>query len=412
MPRPASSRRAASALPVARLLLCLLLPGLLLGGGALAGCGGQTPPGGHGSLITTPGQPDLLVLEGSPYEMGWWQGHLLRRRIVALHERWEALLFQATAGGGPATDTGAIAALRAHCALCEDQTRHNLSEPYLQELDGMAAATGLEPKRLLWLDVLRDALRMKGLGPRLLGAVGVARTPAGLEARAWWTGADAALLAGEALVVQRTPERGPSSLCLSWPGSLGALAAVLADGRGYLLADVGIQDGRKRGFGAGRPLNVAAREALPGARDAGWFMASAKATMGHALLGFSWHPERDPPLRAQGGIVYYVDPPAPEALEDRPFLAVAPYETEHDPRAQALREGLRLEEPAGDLALGEIRWAQLQVHADGEGRATGEGLRVRLRYEDGRASLEAWGTSEAPRRATLAPAGPVARGGG
>jgi hypothetical protein len=251
------------------------------------------------------------------------------------------------------------------------------------------------------MDVIRDALRMKGLEARLIGSVGLARTSAGLDARGWWTGPDAELLATEAIVIHRNPAKGPESVALTWPGSVGAIAGILSDGRGYLLADAQIEDGRKRGFGAGRPMTISSWESLFETRAAGLFMATAKATMGHVLLGFSVHPdEATHPVRAMVGVVYYVDPDPPRVLDDKAtFLAGVPYENPHDPRWVALQDGLAHggEEP-------EQRWMQLRSHADAKGGAADEGLRVRLRYESGRASLEAWGQGDAPLEVALAPA--------
>lgn len=352
---------------------------LLLTAWGLVACGGSPPPGGHGALVHERGKPDLLVLEGSPYEMGWWHGHLLRDRILALRERWEAALFQATVGSptNGADGKGAAGALRAHCDICEDQTRHNLPERMLQELDGMAAATGLEPRELVWIDVLRDALRMKGLEPRLVGAAGLARTTQGLEARGWWTGPDTDVLAEEWLVIHRKPKQGPETVLVSWPGSLGGVAALTRDGRGYILAGAEVADRRRQGFGAGRPFNISAREALPASDSVGLFMAMTKATMGHVLLAFSTHPGRDEhPVKAMGAFVYYVDPDPPRVMGEQPFLAVPPYENPHDPRARALREALRagVDEP-------EERWQRLRAHADARGEARGDGPRVVLRHD-------------------------------
>ena len=122
-------------------LLVLLLPLLA---SPWAGCGQPRAPGGSGRLDSVEGQPDLLIVAGSPHEMGWWHGHLLRDRIlerVAVARRLE-----------PAE----------YLDLFVDQAKMRISERLRQELEGMAEALGAEPDALLRAEVARDGLRFRG----------------------------------------------------------------------------------------------------------------------------------------------------------------------------------------------------------------------------------------------------------
>src|SRR5688572_24133139 len=66
----------------------------LLACAALGGCG-EPDVGGSGRLerVEGGGAGDHLILEGTPYQMGWWHGHLLKDRIRALHEEWQRQAF-------------------------------------------------------------------------------------------------------------------------------------------------------------------------------------------------------------------------------------------------------------------------------------------------------------------------------
>ena len=364
-------RRERSHPPVLRALGALLLVALL------GGCGEPLPPGGHGHLEHREGAPDLLTLEGSPREMGWWQGRLLRSRLLALHERWQqALEAELIGAGGEGTARQALKhALDQHGDLCLDQTQMRLSEQSLQELDGMAEATGLKPEQILRLDVLRDALRMKGLSARLPGAVGVARAPDGYEARGWWSGPDAALLAAEAIVIHRKPADGVESVAVSWPGSLGALAALTAQGLGFVAADAEVRDKRRIGFGGGRPFFVAAHEALGESDRAAGLMAAVTGTMGHVFVAFSLDRQSSGhPLSALAAFEVYFAAEPPAVLDRLDLLGIGPHEIEGEGPAAALDAALR--NPASTL---EERWLQLRASADSSG-AGAIGPQVSIRW--------------------------------
>jgi len=250
-----------------------------------------------------------------------------------------------------------------------------LSERLLQELDGMAAATGLEPAELLRLDVLRDALRMKGLSARLPGALGVARGSQSYEARAWWAGADASLLEEQAIVIWRKPRDGHESVVVSWPGSLGALAALTSSGLGFLAADAEVHDKRRLGFGGGRPFCVGAREALATSTSAAELMGRVTGTMGHVFVAFSL--ERgapEPLLQALAAFEAYGESSPPALLGTADLIGLGPLEDGQPGRAAALAD--QLSDPRIDLPA---RWRTLKAAADPSG-APPRGPRVTLRW--------------------------------
>lgn len=283
-------------------------------------CGRDRSPGGEGRLGGGGAAgPRVLTLRGTPYQMGWWQGTLLRDAIVERASAAREL--------EPADYIEAFA----------DQVLHRLSERMRQELDGMAAGTGLEPLDLLRAEVAPEVLRFKGGDARLQGMAGIGPTPDGFEARMRYVGAGAEGFARAAVLVHRAPTDRPASLALARHGSLGAWAYVTATGRGYLIAEVDMTDRRRMGFGGGRPFELAAREALDAAEDVEQFTGELTGSMGHTGLGFSFHPGELPPLRAMGGVQVYTAPDLPWALGDRPFLAVGPYDDPESPPARALQ---------------------------------------------------------------------------
>lgn len=367
------------ALPIA-LLLTLILA---LGGG----CGKPRKPGGSGDLLPGPdGAPDVLRLSGSPYQMGWWQGHLLRDRILALHEAWEAALFEQLIGKTRSTAgaKGVREALEQYIDLILDQTLLRLSERMRQELDGMASGCGVAVEQLLRLDVLRDALRMKGLPPRLTGAAGLLPRPGGeYEARAYWGGSDVEVLSSQWLLVRREPDGGPVTIVLSWPGSLGAVAGLRADGLSYLCGDGAVGNRKRMGFGGGRPFLVAARQMLEETKSAFDLITESTGTMGHCLLGTSVHRiDGVPRVFALAAFAVYSQSDPEWTLDRAPFLAVGPYDQLESPNAIALRESTG----APDLEPDE-RWLRLRGHADPLGAAPGGQPSATIEWRAARGSL-------------------------
>ncbi len=323
-------------------------------------CGGPRAPGGQGSYASA---ERLLVLEGTPHEMGWWHGHLLRTQILELRSTGLAQLTKRMGG---------MKGWEQHLDLVVDQTLHRLSERLLQELEGMAAATGLEPEELIRLDVARDALRMKGLDAGLPGAAGLVRTPGGFEVQMRWGGADAAWLAKEGLVIHRKPTGGAETAGLAWPGSIGSLATVAATGRGFALAEVEIRDKRRLGFGGGRPFAIAARESLRTSKDADTLLAATTATMGHLFLGFV---AEDGEVGALAGVGAFQGSPDPiEALGERTWFAMGPYDGDM-PTSKSVRDAVAAQQDPTPEQLQLL----LQLHAPGDA-----GPRVRIVWRGGK----------------------------
>jgi len=341
-------------------LLVLFLPLLA---SAWAGCGQPRAPGGSGRLDHAEGRPDRLVVAGSPHEMGWWHGHLLRDRIL------ERVGFARQLQPAEYLD------------LFVDQAKMRLSERLRQELEGMAVATGAELDDLLRIDVARDGLRFRGGADLAEGTGGLAPVDGGFEARMRYSGPGAPGLARHAVLIHRKPTGRPASLALARPGSLGGWAAVTADGRGYLLAEVEIRNRARLGFGGGRPFVVMAREALTASSDVEQLAAEMTGTMGHIGIGVSVHPGELPMVRALAGVQVYGAPDPPWALAERRFLAIGAHADPAGPEARALQA--QVVAPP-DLSLDE-RW--LRLAALGPTEPDGGAPQVILRWRGGRASM-------------------------
>lgn len=163
-PRP-RSRRLRS--PLAVLAGATLLGLLGACGGPATGGGGTLRPGG------ADGPGDHLRLEGTPYQVGWWQGHLLRERALALHEGWQRDAFAADGDlASPATQER-----RRQALLLVDPVLPLLPETVREELQGLSDATGLPVRTLLLTELLTDVLRFTEREPRLLGDASSRRFP-------------------------------------------------------------------------------------------------------------------------------------------------------------------------------------------------------------------------------------------
>ena len=313
-------RRPQSPLPPAsRLAAVTVLAALLL---TLASCGRSRAPGGAGRFTHDPDTVPLLVLEGTAYEMGWWYGHLLKDTIL---ER---------ASVARRTEPQDFIEVMADAALMR------ITERTRQELDGMAAATGLEVMDLLRAEVMTEALRYRGAQATLPGMAGLLPTADGFEARMQFGGTGAAAFARDVLLVHRKPTGRAESVSLSRRGSLGAWAYLTTDGHGFVVAEVEIANRDRKGFGAGRPYELIAREALDAASDVEGWAADLKGSMGHTGLGFAYSPSGRPRVRGMAGVQVYGAPDLPWALGEQPFLAVGPYEDPESPQAKTLQEQL------------------------------------------------------------------------
>lgn len=277
-------------------LRCLPRTGLVLGLALLvAACGDSA-----GSASTTAGgrydpQLRLLELSGTASEMGRAQGRLLRPRIRSLQARWREALWRDALGVAPDDDGPAAAALRSHVEDVVDAAAFRLPERVRQELDALAAEVGLEPLELLEVEVLRDALRMRGVAPRLRGALAAFRVVGGgTSVRCRWVGPDAQLLADEVVWVLRRPTDGrPATLSFAWPGALGGLLVTQDPsshegpprGPPLLVASADVEvPAPWRGFGHGLPFSVALRVAIEDGRTLRDVAGSLKGSVGHTAL--------------------------------------------------------------------------------------------------------------------------------
>lgn len=303
-------------------------------------CG--TPADPHGRW--DPGRR-TLVLSGTAAEMGRAQGRLLRDRVRALYARWRADLFRAALGVGPDEGGAAARALAEHLENVVDAAAFRLPERLRQELDALAGAVGLEPLALLELEVMRDALRMRGLAPRLPGTLLVEAGSGGdidLEMR-WW-GPDAARLAGEAIWVRREPSDGrPATVTLAWPGALGGLLTATAEeGRGALVAAVEVDvPAPWKGFGHGLPFSIAVRAGVEDGADLRTVAGALKGTVGHVAVTLDLGPGADP--RAVASTEAYLTPEKVVLVLDpssAPLLLAGPH-ADLGGEAQASLDGLR-----------------------------------------------------------------------
>jgi len=166
--------------------------------------------------------------------MGWWQGRLLRDAIRDLHPAWH----RAALGDGERGET-----LRSACRVYVDQVRRRLPEAIRQEVDGLAAGSGVDADTLLLTEVMRDGLRFhppqEDEAPRLGGLLAVEQgePPTLLLAP---TGPDAAMLLERGIVVERHPAEGRATILVAWPGSLGGVAGYAASGHAVLAAEVAV----------------------------------------------------------------------------------------------------------------------------------------------------------------------------
>ena len=341
----------------------------LLAGAVLAGCGepaATLSPGGRGTLSRTAAGVSVLVLEGTPRQMGWWQGHLLGDRIRGLHRRWRERLFAATVGAGSSDARAGIEALRDHIEAVVDLSAHQLRARHQDELQGMAEACGMPRLVLYELEVLRDALRwQKGMETRLPGAVGLdLRDPERLEARAIWTGPDAPLLAQEALIVIRKPadEARYDTAVLTWPGALGGVAGWRQDGACVLTSEVQVA-GRRRSMGNGRASTIFVREALEGADNLFALETGVQGNVGHAVLVCMPHRANESHPQAIGTVSAYHMPKNGLSSEDMRVLLIGPYEDLPGPLSDPLIEVAR------NLPAGTSPWEALAKHAAGDASA-------------------------------------------
>jgi hypothetical protein len=252
----------------------LVLPALSAGGCADPGVGGA------GELVRAAGggPGDHLILAGTPYEMGWWHGHLLKDRIRALHEEWQKQAF-ALDGDllSPATKERRAAAL----ALVEPVLQKHLPEEVRREYDGLAAGCGLPVRTLLLTEMITDILRFTEREPRLLTGHDV-RTGQDVGVRLRFDGPWQRLLAPQWTWITRKTPSGRATTALTWPGSLGASLAARADGLVALEREEAIESGRE-GL-AGTPFRVSLRRGMERADGPATLLAALARTTARQVL--------------------------------------------------------------------------------------------------------------------------------
>jgi hypothetical protein len=242
----------------------------LLGFALLAACGDRDP-GGSGRF-----EDGILVLEGSPRQMGWWHGRLLKDRIRDLHADLRRAAFEGAPGA-----LGRAAQLEQACRQYSALVLPLLPERARQELDGLAEGSGIPAEDLLLVEVMRDGLRFHEGGARPLA--GHLRARAGGRGAAWESeGPDAARLEPEWILVDRRPAGGTRSVVVAWPGSLGAVAGAGPRGVAALAAER-ILEIEREGLN-GPPFPISLRAALEDARDGADLLARLSRTTGHEVV--------------------------------------------------------------------------------------------------------------------------------
>ena len=245
----------------------------------LAACGARAEPV-TGTLNEDPeGGRSHLVLQGTPRQMGFAQGRLLRARIHAFHEAWQkALLAQDGDLLSPQTR-----ARRRDLTTLLEPARRSLPEAALQELEGLAEGSGLPLTTLLLSEMLTDFLRFQTPpGALLEGSLSLSPLD-GRSPVLRLQGPLADLVRPQLLWITRPARPGGLPVTvLAWPGSLGGLVAVRSDGLVLMAVEQPLEIGRQ-GL-AGVPFDLSLRLAAERAADARAARALLSGTTAHRVL--------------------------------------------------------------------------------------------------------------------------------
>lgn len=323
-PRPPRSR------PL-RGLVCTLVVGALLV--AMAACG-EPERGGHGRLQE--GGLRILEVGGSPYEMGYWHGRLLRDEIRDLVGPWTRHNLRLVTGGGDGS-AGASAEVLEHLRHYAETSLWQLPEQARQEIEGLSEGSGVAALDLVQLGLLQDALRVHvtSQGPFLPGALaawlpaGDAKTPR--RSFATWRGSDAAFLEDRWVLIHRKPDVGPETVVLTTPGSLGMVAGITGTRREVLVVETE-SSADLRGFGRGVPVGLGARLAMERSPKVGEVFGGAGGTSGHAMVVLEDVRDDDARTAGRGAVLLYRGTQAWIDLDDRPWIVMGP--------SQAVESGL------------------------------------------------------------------------
>lgn len=257
----ATPRRLTGFRAIRRLLAPAGLAALVLG------CGAEREVGGSGHL-EAPGEagaPRVLVLTGSPHEMGVWQGRLLGPEIRARVAR--------------PLDPVAADVLTTYEPSLLDLWPAGARD----ELRGVAEGAGVSEVELRQREIVREVVRWhRPEGPLAV----VAWTDAqrgGLDVS--WTDLEAMLGVPTAnlLWVERRPADGAATRVLAAPGSVGGVAGVSDLGVAVLAGEDGSRQPEQRSLrGAAFPIGL--RFALERGRSTDDVFAALPRTVGHRVL--------------------------------------------------------------------------------------------------------------------------------
>lgn len=265
----------------------LIAGGLALMLAAVTGCGGEAPVGGAGRridaprrMVRTPG-PYLtqVVVSGTPFEMGFHQGRLLRDAVRARVARPLRAEVAGVAAGyaRPVRDLLPVGAW--------------------DELRGIAEGAGVSVDDLFDRERAREIERwhVPGAAPDLASfasapgsapclAVGLPWGVSGVGAMFNVAGAaDGTATWDPLVVVERHPTGGTATLLIAAPGSVGGIAGVSARGVVAAFGEDPSRSPEQRSL-RGAPFPVGFRYALERGGDADAVVAALPRTVGHRVV--------------------------------------------------------------------------------------------------------------------------------
>lgn len=265
----------------------LLAGGLTLALAAVAGCGGEAPVGGAGRRIDAPRRmhpapgPFLtqIVVSGTPYEMGFHQGRLLRDAVRARVARPLRAEVAGVAAGyaRPVRDLLPVGAW--------------------DELRGIAEGAGVSVGDLFDRERAREIERwhVPGAEPDLASFASAPGSAPCLAVALPWAvrgvgamfsvggAADDAAAWDQLVVLERHPTGGTATLVIAAPGSVGGIAGVSARGVVAAFGEDPSRSPEQRSL-RGAPFPVGLRYALERGGDADAVVAALPKTLGHRVV--------------------------------------------------------------------------------------------------------------------------------
>lgn len=303
---------------------------------AVGGCG-DPPVGGEARREQVQGLT-VLRLAGTPQQVGYHHGRLLRPQVRALADWAERVLLARAADPQGRGEGGSRLEARRALELVATQVLARLPERLRQEYEGLAAGAGLPFGRLLSIEVLRESVQITANADT--GLFGQVALDGKRHLLAWLGGQDMRRLGRELIVIERRLPGRATTRVLTWPGSLGALAGISSYGLGAIGLPRVVAP-QERGFGReGIPTPLALRLALERARTVPDLVKTVPGTVGHAVGVLRAHA---PPGAGDDHALYVAKSLAAEAprlLAGRPFLALAPPPEAGGPTARMLSEAV------------------------------------------------------------------------